>query len=150
MLNRTEIIGRVGADAEVKDFPTSQLISFSVAVSESYTNKQGEKVTNTTWVECSRWTNNVSIAQYIKKGDLIYVEGKMNNRAYLGSDGEAKVVNGINSLDLSSLPPGIYTCTIHNESRVFKSIKVIFNPVKISFLVLNLIYNAKYNIYTII
>ncbi len=35
-----------------------------------------------------------------------------------------KVVNGINSLDLSSLPPGIYTCTIHNESRVFKSIKV--------------------------
>jgi len=95
-MQRVEIIGRVGADAEVKDFPTSRLISFSVAVSESYTNKQGEKVTNTTWVECSRWTNNVSIAQYIKKGDLIYVEGKMNNRAYLGSDGEAKVVNGIN------------------------------------------------------
>ncbi len=95
-MQRIEIIGRVGADAEVKDFPTSQLISFSVAVSESYTNKQGEKVTNTTWVECSRWTNNVAIAQYIKKGDLIYVEGKMNNRAYLGSDGEAKVVNGIN------------------------------------------------------
>jgi len=43
-MQRIEIIGRIGADAEIKEFPTNQVISFSVAVSESYTNKQGEKL----------------------------------------------------------------------------------------------------------
>jgi len=91
------IVGRVGNDAEIKEFPTNQLISFSVAVSESYINKTtNEKVTNTTWFDCSRWSNNTQIAQYIRKGDYIYVEGKANNRAYLDAQGEAKVVNGIN------------------------------------------------------
>jgi len=102
-MQRIEIIGRIGADAEIKEFPTNQVISFSVAVSESYTNKQGEKVTNTTWVDCSKWGNNTQIAQYIRKGDLIYVEGKMNNRAFIGADGEAKVVNGINVFHIELL-----------------------------------------------
>jgi len=91
------IVGRVGQEAEVKDFPTSQLISFSVAVSETYLKKStNEKVTNTTWYECSIWRNDVSIAQYIRKGDFICLEGTPNNRAYLSNEGDAKLVNGIN------------------------------------------------------
>lgn len=91
------IVGRVGQDAEVKDFPASQLISFSVAVSETYVKKStNEKVTNTTWYECSIWRNDVSIAQYIRKGDFICLEGTPNNRAYLSNEGDAKLVNGIN------------------------------------------------------
>ena len=90
------IVGRVGQSAEVKDFPGGQLISFSVAVSETYIKKStNEKVTNTTWYECSVWRNDVSIAQYIRKGDWICLEGTPNNRAYLNNEGEAKLVNGI-------------------------------------------------------
>jgi single-strand DNA-binding protein len=96
-MQKITILGRVGADAEIKEFPSNQLISFSVAVSESYINKTtNEKVTNTTWFDCSKFGNNTQIAQYIRKGDYIYVEGKANNRAYLAADGEAKIVNGIN------------------------------------------------------
>lgn len=92
-----KIIGRIGRDAEIKDFNNNQVISFPVAVSESYTNKtSGEKITNTTWFDCSKWGNNTSIAQYIKKGDLIFISGKVNNRAYQKDDGSIQVVNGIN------------------------------------------------------
>lgn len=95
-MNRLEIIGHIGNDAEVKDLGSNQVINFSVAVSESYINKtSGEKVTNTTWFECAKWGNNTSIAQYLKKGTLVYISGKANNRAWQNEQGEIKVVNGI-------------------------------------------------------
>lgn len=96
-MNRHTIIGRIGNDAEIKDFGGNQVINFSVAVTESYNNKQtGEKVVNTTWIECSKWGNNTAIAQYLTKGTQILVEGKPNNRAYVKDDGTVVVVNGIN------------------------------------------------------
>lgn len=95
-MNRLEIIGHIGNDAEVKDLGSNQVINFSVAVSESYIKKDtGEKVTNTTWFECAKWGNNTSIAQYLKKGTQVFISGKVNNRAWQNEQGEIKVVNGI-------------------------------------------------------
>ena len=102
-MNRLEIIGHIGNDAEIKDFGTNQVINFSVAVSESYTNKQNEKVTSTMWFECAKWGNNTSVAQYLKKGTQVYVSGKPNNRAWVNEQGEAKSVNGINVFDIQLL-----------------------------------------------
>jgi single-strand DNA-binding protein len=101
-MQRIEIIGRIGADATVKDLNKNQVINFSVAVSESYT-KDGEKITNTTWFEISKWGNNTSVSQYIKKGGLIYVSGKVNNRSWIKEDGTAQVVNGINAFEIELL-----------------------------------------------
>lgn len=95
-MNRIEIIGHIGNDAEIKDLGTNQVINFSVAVSESYTNKNtGEKITNTTWFECAKWGNNTQIAQYLKKGQQVYIMGKPNNRAWQNEQGEIKVFNGL-------------------------------------------------------
>ena len=95
-MNRLEIIGHIGQDAEVKDLGTNQVINFSVAVSESYIKKEtGEKITNTTWFECAKWGNNTAIAQYLKKGTQVFISGKVNNRAWQNENGEIKVVNGI-------------------------------------------------------
>lgn len=103
-MQKIEIIGRIGRDAEVKDFNNNQVISFPVAVSETYTNKAtNEKVTNTTWFDISKWGNNTSVAQYIKKGDLIFVSGKVNNRAFAKDDGSIQVVNGINAFEIMLL-----------------------------------------------
>lgn len=102
-MNRLEIIGHIGNDAEIKDLGTNQVINFSVAVSESYTNKQNEKVTSTMWFECAKWGNNTSVAQYLKKGTQVYVSGKPNNRAWVNEQGEAKFVNGINVFDIQLL-----------------------------------------------
>jgi len=102
-MNRLEIIGHIGNDAEIKDLGTNQVINFSVAVSESYTNKQNEKVTTTMWFECAKWGNSTAIAQYLKKGTQVYVSGKPNNRGWVNEQGEAKIVNGITVFDIQLL-----------------------------------------------
>lgn len=96
-MNRCEIIGYIGQDAKVNDLGGNQVINFSVAVSESYIKKDtGEKITNTTWYECDRWSNNTQIAQYLKKGQQVYVSGTPTARAWQTENGELKAVLGIN------------------------------------------------------
>lgn len=88
------IIGHIGNDAEIKDFGSNQAIIFNVAVTEKFT-KNGEQQSVTTWFQCTRWTNNTSLAPYLKKGGLVYVSGKPNNRAWIDKDGIAQIGNGI-------------------------------------------------------
>jgi single-strand DNA-binding protein len=102
-MNRLEIIGHIGNDAEIKDLGQNQVINFSVAVSESYTNKQNEKVTSTMWFECAKWGNSTAIAQYLKKGTQVYISGKPNNRGWVNEQGDVKTVNGITVFDIQLL-----------------------------------------------
>lgn len=103
MLIRTEIIGHIGQDAEVKDVGNNQVINFKVAVTETWKNQQGEKQSKTTWFEVSKWGNNVAIASYLKKGTLVYVEGKPESRAYINNEGQDVAVNGIKARDIQLL-----------------------------------------------
>ncbi len=100
MLIRTEVIGNIGQDAEVKDLGSNQVINFSVAVTENWKNQQGEKQSKTTWFEVSKWGNNVGIAQYLKKGTQVYISGKPEARAFMNKEGEAVAVNGIRANDI--------------------------------------------------
>lgn len=97
-MRKTQIIGRIGNDAEVKKFNDNSVINFSVAVSEKF--KDGEK---TTWYECAKWGNNTKVAEYLTKGTQVYVEGVSEARAYIGNDGEAKAVNGLNAFRVQLL-----------------------------------------------
>lgn len=67
-------IGHLGKDAEVKIHGTECVINFSVAHSDKWTDN-GVKKERTTWVSCSWWTEKHTIAQYLKKGTQVYVEG---------------------------------------------------------------------------
>jgi single-strand DNA-binding protein len=83
-LNKVQIIGRLGADPEVKivndDLPVA---TFSVAVDESYKDKNGELVEKVTWVRCNAWRKLADVvAKWTARGKLIYVEGKLNNRSW--------------------------------------------------------------------
>ena len=103
-MQRLTIIGFIGNDSEVKDLGQNQVINFSVAVSETYVNKTtNEKVTNTTWYECAKWGNNTAIAQYLKKGTQVLVEGKPTARAWQKEDGSLISVLGINALNVTLL-----------------------------------------------
>lgn len=97
-MQRIEIIGLIGKDAEVKDVGSNQVINFSVAVTEKRNDQE-----YTTWFEIAKWGNNVSVAPYIKKGGKIFIAGKVNNRAYANSNGETTVVNGINAFEIELL-----------------------------------------------
>lgn len=95
-MQQIQIIGHIGQDAKVNDLVSNQVINFSVAVSESYVKKvTGEKITNTTWYECARWSNNTQIAQYLKKGQQVFVSGTPTARAWQNENGEIKPVLGI-------------------------------------------------------
>jgi len=73
------IVGRVGRDAESRFTPAGQQVtSFSVAVSEEYT-KDGQKIKKTKWIRVSSWGKSAEIHnQYVKKGMLVLVAGKLN------------------------------------------------------------------------
>jgi single-strand DNA-binding protein len=103
-MQRLTIIGHIGQDSVVKDLGSNQVINFSVAVSETYVNKTtNEKITNTTWYECAKWGNNTSIAQYLKKGQQVFIEGKPSARAWQKEDGSLVSVLGINVFDITLL-----------------------------------------------
>ena len=90
-LNRYEFIGHLGQDCEVRDVNGRAAISFSVAVTEKWTNQQGAAQEKTYWMRCTLWRNQgqTAIANYLKKGQLVFVEGKPEARAYVTKDGQA-------------------------------------------------------------
>lgn len=91
-LNRYQCIGNIGADAEVRTINDNQraVISFRMAVTEKWKDAQGNPQERTTWVKCSIWRKpgQTGIAEYLKKGQQVYVEGKPTAQAYLDKDGK--------------------------------------------------------------
>ena len=85
------VIGRVGKDPETREVGNSKVTKFTVAHSERYKNKQGETVENTAWVNVEGWEKTGEIlAQYVKKGDQIYIEGMPKAEAWKDKEGEVK------------------------------------------------------------
>ena len=80
---RISVIGRLGQDAVVNDVNGKKVINFSMAYSEKFKNQQGEDVDKTTWVSCAYWTDKLNVANYLKKGTLVYMEGKPEAKTYL-------------------------------------------------------------------
>lgn len=103
-MNRLEIIGHIGNDAEVKDLGNNQVISFNVAVTEKWKDKQsGEVKSKTDWFQCAKWGNNTSLAQYLKKGTQVYISGKAEAKSYVGNDGQLKQVLSLNVNEIKLL-----------------------------------------------
>lgn len=83
MVNKVILVGNLGADPEVKDVNGSKVANFRIATSETYTDKQGAKQTNTEWHSIVAWRNLAEIIEkYVKKGSQVYVEGKLQTRSW--------------------------------------------------------------------
>lgn len=89
MINKVILIGRVGKDAEIRHLDNNSSVArFSLATNETYKNKNGEKVTNTEWHNIVVWRALSEIAgRYVKKGMMLYVEGKIRTRSWDDKDG---------------------------------------------------------------
>lgn len=87
----TQLIGNLGQDSEVRTLDSGmKLLSFSVAVTETYKDKSGEKKEKTTWVNCTQWDIKESrLFEYLKKGQQVWVKGEPSARAWLNKDGGA-------------------------------------------------------------
>ncbi|SFO12047.1 single-strand DNA-binding protein [Paenimyroides ummariense] len=84
------IIGRLTRDAEVRTTSQDkQVVNFSVATNQSYKNKQGEYIEQTTYFDCSYWIS-AKVASLLTKGTLVELLGRVSTRAWIGKDGEPK------------------------------------------------------------
>ena len=88
-LNKVILIGYLGRDPEVRSMPNGEAVcNFSIATSESWKDQNGVKQERTEWHEITLYRKLAEIAgQYLKKGSLVYLEGKIQSRKYTDKTG---------------------------------------------------------------
>ena len=95
MLNKVILIGNVGQDPEVKVMQSgSKVVNFSLATSESWKDKNGEKKENTEWHRIVVYGDKLPdiIGQYVKKGTKLYIEGAIKSRKYTDASGQERTI----------------------------------------------------------
>lgn len=102
-MNRVQLIGNLGKDAETKTMPSgSTLTSFSVATEERYKDKSGEWQGKTTWHRVSVWDAKPHVAA-LHKGQRVYVEGSIDVREYTDKDGVKKTATEVKAFSVEVL-----------------------------------------------
>jgi single-strand DNA-binding protein len=96
-LNKVILIGRLGKDPELRYTPNGAAVTnFNLATNEVYNDKDGKQVEQTDWHRVVAWRKLAEICgQYLKKGSLVYIEGKLKTRTYDDREGVKKYVTEI-------------------------------------------------------
>lgn len=96
-INKVILVGNVGKDPVVRYFDKGTAkASFPLATSETYTNQQGETITNTEWHNIVLWRALAEVAEKtVKKGSQVYIVGKIKTRSYVDKDGNNKYITEI-------------------------------------------------------
>ena len=104
-VNKVILIGNLGDDVKMHHFEGGNSIGrFPIATSESYTNREGEKVTTTEWHNIIVRNKIAEVCEkYLKKGDKIYVEGKIKTRKWQAEDGTDRYSAEIHVRELTFL-----------------------------------------------
>jgi single-strand DNA-binding protein len=91
-VNRVILVGRLGRDPETRYTGAGQAVAnFSVATDESYKDKNGERQKRTEWHKIVVWGKQAEIAQqYLKKGSLIFIEGRIQSREWQDKEGQKR------------------------------------------------------------
>jgi single-strand DNA-binding protein len=99
MLNKVQIIGRLGRDVELRQTPSGQSVaSFTVATDESYTARDGQKVEQTEWHRINVFGKQAELCgKFIGKGSLVYVEGRIRTRKWTDQSGQERSSTEINA-----------------------------------------------------
>ncbi|WP_208439549.1 single-stranded DNA-binding protein [Bartonella grahamii] len=99
MLNKVMLIGRLGADPESKTMNSgTEVVNFSIATSESYTDKNThQKVEKTEWHSVVIFNPHLAkiALQYLNKGSKVYVEGKLQTRKWQDKNGHDRYTTEI-------------------------------------------------------
>lgn len=107
------ITGRLTQDATVSTTPRGRkVVNFSIAVNDSYKNKDGQRNDKTVFIECAYWLTS-RVASWLSQGLLVELTGRLSARAWLASDGTPKA--GIN-FHTSSIKPLARPSKIEGET----------------------------------
>jgi len=91
-VNKVILLGNLGKDPEVRYLDNGVAVAnFSLATTENYKNKSGERVSQTEWHNIVLWRGLAEVAEkYLKKGASVYVEGKIKTRKWEDKEGNAR------------------------------------------------------------
>lgn len=96
----------LGSDATVSTVSSKQVVNFSICHSESYKDSSGVLHEQSTWANASWWVERTTIAQYLKKGTQVLIDGVPSVKTYVNKNGVtvAQLNIRVNSLQLLSKP----------------------------------------------
>lgn len=124
----TTLIGHIGQDCQIRTLDGGRVVtSFSVAYTETWKNQAGEKQERTQWFNCSYFTATTpGVAEYLRKGALVCVTGRVSARAYLNQAQQAAASLELNvgEIKLLSTPKreeGSATTPLPNPNTVLPS-----------------------------
>ena len=105
MINKVTLIGNLGKDPEVRRLESGSVVAkFSVATNENYKDKSGEWQTITEWHNVVAWRALAERAERdLKKGGMVYVEGKLTTRKWQDKEGNDRYNTDIVALQIRSL-----------------------------------------------
>ena len=91
-VNKVILVGNLGKDPEVKYLDKGVVVAnFSLATTEKYRNKEGERVNQTEWHNIVLWRGLAEVAEkWLKKGSSVYIEGKIKTRKWEDKDGNTR------------------------------------------------------------
>jgi len=111
-LNKASLIGNLGSDPEVRNTTGgSKVATFSLATSRQWNSASGEKQEKTEWHRCVVWNAKGTgladvVEKYCKKGDRLYVEGRIEYRQWQDKENQTRYTTEINVRDLLMLGSG--------------------------------------------
>ena len=105
MLNKVILIGRLGRDPEVRYMPNGEAVcNFSVATSETWNDRNGQRVERTEWHNVTMYRKLAEIAgKYLTKGSQVYIEGKIQSRKYTDKNGVERTAYDIIANEMKML-----------------------------------------------
>lgn len=108
-LNKVTLIGNLGADPEVRSTSGgNRVATFSLATSRSWNGPAGDKQEKTEWHRCVVWNSKVSqladiVERYLKKGDKVFVEGRIEYRQWQDKENQTRYMTEINVREMIML-----------------------------------------------
>ena len=108
-LNKVTLIGNLGSDPEIRSTPGGNRVAqFSLATSRTWNDQSGVRQEKTEWHRCVVWNTKGSsladiVERYVKKGDKLYVEGRIEYRQWQDKDGQTRYSTAINVRELIHL-----------------------------------------------
>lgn len=108
MINKAILVGRLGKDPEVRYMPDGTMVTnFNVATDEQWKDKDGQKVQKTEWHKIVTFRKLAEIcSKYLTKGQMVYLEGKIQTRSWEDRDGTKKYTTEIIASDMKMLGGG--------------------------------------------
>ena len=96
-VNKVILVGNLGKDPEVRHLESGSVVAnLTLATTEAYKDKNGQRVENTEWHDLELWDGQAKIAeQYLKKGSQIYVEGRLQTRKWQTKEGQDRYTTEI-------------------------------------------------------